>query len=287
MDIVLLGLFGGFYIVPLYALVQQRSEPSHRSRVIAGNNILNALFMVVSAVVAIVLLRVGFTIPQLFLLLAVLNGLVAIIIFTRVPEFLMRFIVWTLIHTFYRVRKEGLAHIPDTGPAVLVCNQVSLIDALVIAGCCRRPIRFVIDHHIYKLPVVNFVLRTAGAIPIASAEGDSDMLARAYDPIAKHLDAGEVVCIFPEGQITRNGELNPFHASVERIVRRDFVPVIPMALRGLWGSVFSRQSRSARRRLPRGLWSKIALTVGRPVAPTHLSAGVLQEMVAELRGDWR
>ncbi|MGD2056428.1 MAG: MFS transporter, partial [Gammaproteobacteria bacterium] len=241
MDIVLMGVFGGFYIVPLYALVQQRSAPSHRSRVIAANNILNALFMVASAVLAIVLLNAGLSIPQLFLVIALLNAVVAVYIYTLVPEFLMRFLVWMLIHTLYRIRKEGLEQIPDEGPVVLVCNHVSFIDALVIAGCCRRPPRFVMYYKIFNIPVLNFIFRTAGAIPIASAREDPEMLARAYDRISRYLEQGEVVCIFPEGRITGDGEIHTFRPGIMRIIRRNPVPVIPMALQGLWGSFFSRK----------------------------------------------
>jgi 1-acyl-sn-glycerol-3-phosphate acyltransferase len=285
-DVVLLGLFGGFYIVPLYALIQQRSEPSHRSRVIAGNNILNALLMVVASVTAIVFLNAGLSIPQLFLLTAFLNALVAIYIFTLVPEFLMRFVVWMLIHTVYRVRTEGLENIPQRGPAVLVCNHVSYVDALVIAACCRRPVRFVMDHKLFELPVLNFVFRTAGAIPIAPAREDRQMREQAFERVAEYLQAGEVVCIFPEGKLTADGEINPFRPGIERVIQRHPVPVVPMALRGLWGSFFSRRGGRAMRRF-RGLWSKIALAVGTPVAPQQLSVAGLQGRVAELRGDWK
>ena len=287
MDILLIGLFGGFYIVPLYALVQQRSLPSHRSRVIAGNNILNALFMVVSAVMAILLLNAGLSIPQLFLVMALLNALVAIYIYSLVPEFLMRFIVWILIHTVYRVQKEGLEQIPDEEPAVLVCNHVSFIDALVIAGCCRRPVRFVMHHRIFRIPVLSFVFRTAGAIPIAPAKEDPKMLEQAYERIAKALRAGEVVCIFPEGQITGDGEINSFRSGIERIIQRNPVPVIPMALRGLWGSFFSRRGGPAMRHWPRQFWSRIGLAVGTPSPPERVSANALQAVVAELRGEWK
>jgi len=182
-DLLLIGVFGGFYIVPLYALIQIRSEPSHRSRIIAGNNILNALFMVGAALLAIVMFQIGFTIPQLFLATALLNALVAIYIYTLVPEFTMRFLVWLLIHSIYRVEKSGLDHIPDDGPAVLICNHVSYVDALIIAAACRRPIRFVMDHRIFNIPVLNFIFRSSRCIPIASAKEDPAMLEQAYDEI--------------------------------------------------------------------------------------------------------
>jgi len=178
-DLLLIGMFGGFYIVPLNTLIQSRSEPSHRSRIIAGNNILNALFMVGAALVAIVLFRFGFTIPQVLLVTALLNAVVAVYIYRLVPEFLMRFLVWLLIHSVYRLEKSGLDHIPEQGPAVLVCNHVSFVDALIIAAACRRPIRFVMDHAIFRVPVLNFVFRTGRAIPIASSRDDPELLEKA------------------------------------------------------------------------------------------------------------
>jgi len=286
-DILMLGLFGGLYIVPLYALIQQRSEAAHRSRVIAGNNILNALFMVVSAILAISVLGAGFTIPQLFLLTAFLNAAVAVYIYTLVPEFLMRFIVWILVHLMYRIDKKGLDRIPDTGPAVLVCNHVSFMDALVITGCVRRPIRFVMYHKIFRIPVLSFVFRTAGAIPIAPAREDEALLQRASDKISEALGRGELVCIFPEGQITRHGNMNEFKSGIEHIVRRDPVPVIPMALQGLWGSFFSRRYGDAMMGIPRRVFSRIGFSVGPPVVPAMVSADVLQAQVQDLRGDWK
>jgi 1-acyl-sn-glycerol-3-phosphate acyltransferase len=286
-DILLIGMFGGFYIVPLYALVQQRSESAHLSRIIAANNIINALFMVVSAAIAIALLAAGFSIPQLFLVAAILNAAVAIYIYTLVPEFLTRFIVWLLIHSIYRVQKEGLEQIPEQGPAVLVCNHVSFVDALVIGGCVRRPVRFVMDHRIYRLPLLNFVFRIARTIPIAPAREDPEMLERAFNQIGDALDEGDLVCIFPEGHITGTGELQPFRPGIERIIERNPVPVIPMALRGLWGTFFSRKGGGAMRRFPTHLWSKITLAVGAPLTPSAVTASGLQDIVLALRGDWK
>ena len=169
-DLLMIGLFGGFFIVPLYALIQSRAEKQHQSRVIAANNVLNAVFMVSAALVAALFLELGVTVPQLFLLTAALNAAVAIYIYTLVPEFLMRFLAWLLVHSVYRVEKSGLENIPEEGPAVLVCNHVSFVDAVVIMAASPRPIRFVMDHHIYRTPVLNFIFRTGGAIPIASAK---------------------------------------------------------------------------------------------------------------------
>ena len=287
-DLVMIGVFGGFYIVPLYALIQSRAERSHQSRIIAGNNILNALFMVGSAIMAIVLLKAGFTIPQLFLVTALLNAVVAIYIYTLVPEFLMRFLVWLLVHSVYRLDKSGVENIPEEGPAVVVCNHVSFVDALIIAAACRRPIRFVMDHNIFRIPVMNFIFRTSRTIPIASAKDNPQLLEKAYDEIAAALANGDVVGIFPEGRITDTGELSPFRSGITRIVQRTPVVVVPMALQRLWGSFFSRKGGRAMTRLSHiAPFKKIGLVVGRAVPPQDVTPEALQQMVLALRGDWK
>ncbi len=285
-DLFLLAMFAGFYSVPLYALMQARTDKKFRARIIAANNILNALFMVVASLMAAALLQAGLTLPQLYLVVGIMNAAVALFIFKLVPEFLMRFIIWMLIHTFYRVEKEGLEHIPDEGPCVLVCNHVSFVDALVIGGCIQRPVRFVMDHRIFKIPLLNFVFRTAGTIPIASAREDAVMLEKAYERIDAYLKEGEVVCIFPEGRITDNGDLYPFKNGIIRIIERTPVPVIPMALRGLWGSFFSRWGGDAMR-YPRGVLSRIALKIETPWEAAVVTPAGLQSKVAEIRGDWK
>jgi 1-acyl-sn-glycerol-3-phosphate acyltransferase len=285
-DILLLGMFGGFYIVPLYALIQERSAPSHRSRIIAANNILNALFIVASAGVAIGLLKAGLTIPELFLVVGLLNAAVAAYIYALVPEFMMRFLAWLLVHTFYRVRQEGLDNIPAAGPCILVCNHVSYVDAVVIAACVRRPIRFVMDHRIFRIPVLSFIFRTMRTIPIAPAKEDPAMKERAFAEAARALAAGEIVGIFPEGKLTETGEISPFRPGVQQIVATTPVPIIPMALRGLWGSFFSRARGTAVYRL-RGVFSSIALIVAPAVSAADATPERLQMQVAALRADER
>ena len=287
-DLFLIGLFGGFYIVPLYALIQTRSDPAHRSRIIAGNNILNAVFMVVAAAMAIGLFAAGLTIPQLILVTALLNAAIALYIYLLVPEFLMRFIVWLLIHSVYRLEKSGLENIPEDGSALLVCNHVSFVDALIIAAACRRPVRFVMDHRIFKLPVVSFVFRTGKAIPIASAKEDPAMMERAFAEVAQALREGDVVAIFPEGRITDTGDMYPFRPGLKRILGETPVPVVPMALRGLWGSFFSREGGAAMSKPWRARpFAKIGIAVGGPVAAVAATPEALQARVLQLRGEWR
>jgi hypothetical protein len=287
-DLFLLALFAGFYSVPLYALIQLRSEPTHRARIIAANNILNAIFMVVASVFAAALLQRGLSLPQLYLVVGLMNAAVAVYIYTLVPEFLMRFIAWLLIHSVYRLEKEGLEAIPDEGPALIVCNHVSFVDPVVILAGCRRPIRFVMDHRIFKLPVLSFVFRTSGAIPIAPAKEDAAMMERAFDEVAKALGAGELVAIFPEGRITDTGELYPFRPGVRRILDATPVPVVPMALRGLWGSFFSRKDGAAMSKPWRLVpFRKIGLAAGKPLPPATVAPENLQLAVLALRGEWR
>ncbi len=284
-DLFLIGLFGGLYIVPLYALVQSRSEATHRSRIIAANNILNALFIVAAAGISIALLSAGLTIPQLILVIALMNAAVAVYIYALVPEFLMRFLVWILIHSVYRLRKTGLENIPDEGAAIVVCNHVSYVDAMVINAGCRRPIRWVMDHQIFKIPVVSFVFRTAKAIPIAPAHEDAAMLERAYETIARELADGQLVGIFPEGHLTADGEMREFRGGISKILERSPVPVIPMALSGLWRSLFTRNR--ARLRHIAKIFPTIRLAVGEPVPASLASPERLRTAVAALRGDWR
>jgi 1-acyl-sn-glycerol-3-phosphate acyltransferase len=287
-DLLLLGIFGGFFIVPLFALIQTRCDPRHVARTIAGTNILNALFMVGAAGVALVLLDHGFTIPQMFLVTALLNACVAIYIFSLVPEFLLRFLAWLLIHTIHRVKTVDAERIPEEGPAVLVCNHVSYVDAMVIVAASPRPIRFVMDHRIFKTPILGWIFRTAKAIPIAPAKDDPWLMEKAFIDIAKALHEGDLVCIFPEGKLTSTGEMNEFRGGIARIVERSKVPVIPMALRGLWGSLFTRDRTNVfERSFVRGIRSHLALAVGEPVAPQEATPEYLYEQVLALRGEWK
>jgi len=288
-DCALIGLFGGLFIVPLYALILQRSAESHRARIIACNNIINAGFMVTAALLAIVWLEVlNFTIPQLFILAAVLNAIVAAYIYTLVPEFLMRFLSWVLVNIMYRIKVRGLELIPETGPVLIVCNHVSFMDPLVIGGNVRRPIRFVMDHNIFKIPVISFIFRTARAIPIAPSHEDPAALQKAFDQIDAEFADGEIVCIFPEGKLTKHGELNEFKKGVEKILERRPVPVVPMALRGLYGSFFSRHGGKAPMTWPpRRFRSRIEVVVTAPVPGDDASATGLQKIVAGLRGEWQ
>lgn len=281
-DLGLVGLFGGFYIVPLYALIQERAPRERLSRIIAANSVINSLFMVLASLYAVAALAIGQTIPGLFFTVALMTAAVVVFIFTLVPEFTMRFIIWLMVSTIYRVHKKGMDNIPKEGGVLLVCNHVSFIDGLVVGGTVVRPTRFVMYHTIFDIPVLSFIFRTGKAIPIAPAKEDPERLEAAYDAIARELEDGQVVCLFPEGEITHDGEMREFRTGVERVLQRTPVPVVPLALRGLWGSWFSRAKGAAMRGLPTRLWSRIELIAGAPVAPKAATAEALQQRIQQM-----
>lgn len=286
-DLALLGAFGGFYSVPLYALIQKRSKRQHLSRIIAANNIINSLLMVAAAVLSIVVLQSGFSIPQLFAIIALLNALVAVYIYSLLPEFLMRFLAWMVINIVYRVRPTGLENIPRTGPVVVVCNHVSYIDPLILGGSVRRPMRFVMWYKIFQMPLLKFIFKTAKAIPIASAKEDKKLMDEAFEKVDAELAAGNVVCIFPEGGITRDGEIQRFRPGIEKIIQRRAVPVVPAALGRMWGSWFSRLKTGGIRKVPGRLFARVPVLFGEPVPPSEVTAEKLELLVRTLRGDLR
>jgi 1-acyl-sn-glycerol-3-phosphate acyltransferase len=279
-----IGLFGGLFIVPLYALVQSRSEPSHVSRVQAANNTLNALALVLGASASGLLLADGVSLARLILIFAIVNAGVAIYIYTLVPEFLYRFLCWCLVTLVYRLRISGSENIPDKGPALVVCNHVSYADALVVAAGVWRPMRFVMDYRIYNLPFLHWIFSTSRAIPIASRKENPQLLEQAYTEIVKTLGDGEVVCIFPEGGLTYDGEMAEFRPGLLRVLKEMPVPVIPLAISGLWGSLFSRAALSDRLFRYFRLFRRVRLSAGPEQAPGKLDLPVLRATVLALRG---
>lgn len=288
-DLALLSLFAGLYSVPMYALIQLRAQPTHRARIIAANNILNALFMIASAVLAGALLQAGATIPQIFLYTGIANALVAAYIFLLVPEYLLRFVAWVASRFIYRFRVTGEDHLPTEGAAVLVCNHVSFVDAVLLMAASPRPIYFVMDHRIFRVPVLGWLFRLAKAIPIASQKDDPAVYETAFERAAQVLREGDLLAIFPEGAITRDGQLQPFKGGIMKILERaraDGIapPVVPMALTNLWGSFFSRieEGGAMVRPFRRGIFNRVGLTVGAPVPAAVAQPELLQQRVGQL-----
>jgi 1-acyl-sn-glycerol-3-phosphate acyltransferase len=283
-DLFLIAVSAGFYTVPLMTFIQQRTEAAKRSRVIAGLNIINSFFMVVSSVALVALLAANRSIQSIFFMLGVVNALVAFYIYTVIPEFLLRFVAWGTTNILYRLKVTGEDNVPSEGAAVLVANHVSFVDWLIFASVSPRPVRFVMTHEYTDLPLVRFLFRGAKVIPIASGKVDPELKQEAFNRIAEELGEGELVFVFPEGKITSDGEMAPFRLGVERIVERTPVPVVPMALIGMWGSFFSRWGGRAMTRPFRRFWSRVEVRVGEPVPPEEVTAHGLAERVAALGG---
>ena len=283
-DMTLIGVFGGLYIVPLYALMQRRTPREVMSRVVSANSVWNAIFMVVAAGFGALLLKLGVTIPQLLLVAAILNFAVTAFIYARVPEFLLRFLAWVIARVFYRLRITGLDNVPAHGAALVVCNHVSFADALVLSAAVHRPMRFVMEAAIFRIPVAKFVFRGMKAIPIAPASEDAAVKEAAFAQILAELRSGELVCIFPEGRLTADGTIGEFRPGLMRVMKEYPVPVLPIAISGLWGSPFSRCHRGLARYLPRKLWAHIDVRIGTAVAPETVTPERLRGLVTALRG---
>ena len=281
-----LGLSLPLALVPLYAYLQESTPPHMTGRVMGGMLITWSVAASLSFALALAVTAAGVDTPMLLLGMAGLHVLVMIWIFRVMPEFLLRLVTWLLVHVLYRVKTEGLERIPPDGAAVLVCNHVSYMDALVLMACIRRPVRFVMYKGIFDIPVMSFLFRAAKTIPIASAQSDPDTLRLAMDKVAEELAAERVVCIFPEGRLSKDGEIAQFRKGIERIVERTPVTVVPMALQGFWGSFFSHGGGPALRHWPRLRWSRIGLRVGQPIPPGEVEANDLRSRVAALRGEW-
>lgn len=282
-DLLMIGLSGGIFIVPLYAFIQSRSLKGECAQAIAVNNIVNALFMVGSALLSMLLLGVyNWSIPQLFLLLAVFNGVVALYVYSQVPEFTLRFISYILSHIMYRVTVSGREKIPKEGAAIIVCNHVSYVDALIILGSSTRPIRFVMDKSISEMPILKYLFKHAGVIPICSPRQCKETYLQAFESIHTALNNDELICIFPEGKLTPDGELGEFRPGIDNILARDPVPVIPMALQGLWGSYFSHKDGHALTTRPKRFRSKIQVNIADAVDGEQADKSSLRVEVVKL-----
>ncbi len=281
-DLFCIAIFGGIFTVPLYTLIQQRSDREHRSRIIGANNIMNAFFMVIGSGLLMVFLQIKISLPTILLIYAAFNFLIAVYIYSLVPEFTLRFLTWILAHCFYRLRSRGDKHIPNEGAAILVCNHVSFIDWLVVAAAIKRPVRFVMYYKFAGIPILKYLMKHAGVIPIAGKNEDNEIFERAFQKISECLSQGDLVCIFPEGGVTKNGEIQEFKKGIEHILAKNPVPVIPMGLKGLWGSIFSHHGAKAMTKLPRRIWFPVELNIGEPVSAERSTAAYLEVKVREL-----
>ena len=252
-DLLCLSIASGFFTVPLYTFIQRKSLKKERSRVVAGLNIFNALFMVISAVFLTILYMCNLDVGDIFLVLSIMNLFVCLCFYFKYSEYLISFFMFVASKILYSVKISGLDNIPKDGGAVLICNHASFVDWLIISGRVRRPIRYIMHTSYFKIFGLGWFFKGAKAIPISSKKENINSLEIAMDKVSQELMNGEVVCIFPEGIVTRDGKLDGFRPGIEKIIEKNPVPVIPMTLEGFWGSFFSRKFNA------KGLSNPIAL----------------------------
>jgi len=238
--------------------------------------------MVAASIMLAVLFAQNVSVPHMFLIVAGLNAAVAIYIYSLLPEFLLRFVAFMLARVMYRLEVFGHEKVPETGGVVVICNHVSFVDFMIIAGSIRRPTRFVMDHRIAATPGVSALFKQVKAIPIAPEREDKALMEAAFQRIAQELRDGEVVCIFPEGRLTKTGEMEGFRSGIERIIKETPVPVVPMALEGLWGSMFSRMPKAEKKQQKRGFRPKLKLMIGDALPSADASAQNLEHRVRAL-----
>jgi acyl-[acyl-carrier-protein]-phospholipid O-acyltransferase/long-chain-fatty-acid--[acyl-carrier-protein] ligase len=280
-DLSVLGFFGGFFIVPIAALLQHRPERESRGGVLAAANLLSFVgIFAASGVYYLVTVVLHLSPSTVFVLLAAVTLGGTVYVVWLMPDALLRFGLWLLTRTLYRVRVLGRENIPDKGGALFVCNHVSFVDALLLIASTDRRVRFVMFAGIYELPYVKPFARILGAIPISSTQRPRDMI-KSLRTASDAIRAGDVVCIFAEGQITRIGQLLPFRRGMEQIMKGVEAPVVPVALDGVWGSIFSFEKRRFLWKWPRRIPYPITVNFGLPMPP-HAAASEVRQAVQEL-----
>ncbi len=261
-NLALVGFFGGLFAVPLNALLQQKSGDDEKGRIMATNNVLNTVgILLSSAALWFTHDRLHLRADQVVLVFAIVTLVGSIYVLSVVPEFFVRFSLWLVTHTIYRIRIDGQQHVPARGPALLVCNHLSHIDGALVGGSIQRFVRFLVYKPYYEHWTVNPLLRMLHAIPV----GEGREALKSIDAARAELAAGHVVCIFAEGAISRTGNLLPFKRGLERIVEGLDVPIVPVYLDRVWGSVFSFKGGRFFWKLPARLPYPVTVAFGAPL----------------------
>ena len=276
----LLGLASGLFIVPLNAYLQQRSESHEKGRIIATNNFYNTIgLLLASGTLWGLHDKLHFSPDKLVLIFGVVTLISSIYVVKLVPEFLVRFLLWLATHTFFKIRIVGQENVPFRGPALLVANHMSHVDGFLVGACVQRFIRFMVWKPYYEMPALNWFFRLSKAIPVG-AGGPRDVVA-SIKAARKELEGGHVVCIFAEGAISRTGGLLPFHRGLEKIVDGLEVPVIPVHLDRLWGSVFSFERGRFFWKWPKRIPYPVTVSFGAPM-PSSVQAQDVRQSILEL-----
>ncbi len=240
-DLFFMSTFGGLFIIPQMTSLQEEAPPGEVARYIAANNIWNALFMVGVSVFIMGLYAVGVSSAEAFVVLGVMNLAFSFLLYAWRSEKTLRFIGQILTHSFYKLKVKGREHLPTKGPYIIVSNHVSFIDWLFLMAVAHAPVRFVIDHNYYYKRGLPFWLKQARLIPIAPRKESEERLGSAFENISLSLREGAILGFFPEGFLTRNGRMRKFQPGLARILRQDPVPVVPLVIKGLWGSTFTHE----------------------------------------------
>jgi acyl-[acyl-carrier-protein]-phospholipid O-acyltransferase/long-chain-fatty-acid--[acyl-carrier-protein] ligase len=280
----LLGFFGGFFAVPVNALIQHRPKPEDKGGVIAAANFWSFVGIFIAAgAYNIFSTKLHQTAAGIFFDGALLTLFMTGYCIYLLPDSLLRLLLWMITHTIYRIRVEGRDNIPETPGALFVANHMSLIDALLLQASTDRPIRFLMFKDIYELPYVKPFAKMMRAIPISSQLRPRDMILSLREA-SDSIRAGEVVCIFAEGQITRIGQMLPFRRGMERIMKGIDAPIVPVNLDGLWGSIFSYERGRFVWKLPRSIPYPVTISFGKPM-PATATPFEVREAVQELQSD--
>jgi acyl-[acyl-carrier-protein]-phospholipid O-acyltransferase/long-chain-fatty-acid--[acyl-carrier-protein] ligase len=278
----LLGFFGGFYSVPLNAMLQQKSDEDKRGQLIAANNVMNTLGILLAAAVMLVAGLVGIS-PNVLAALAGFATLCVIAyLLILLPDFLIRFCLWLLTHSVYRIRIVNPQHVPLNGPALLVANHLSFIDGLLVGACVQRFVRFMVYAPFFEMPLLGRLFKLMRAIPTGGggARGALAAIRRARE----ELQGGHVVCIFAEGAISRTGNMLPFKRGFEKIVADLDVPIVPVHLDQVWGSIFSFKDGKFFWKWPRRFFYPVTVTFGQPM-PAGTRAWDVRRKLLEMGGE--
>jgi len=277
----LLGFFGGFYNVPVNAIIQYRPAAGNKGHVIAAGALLSWIGVLLASGVYYLLAAVlHFKPSQIFFVGAMLSLAGMIYCVWLIPDSLVRLLLWFLTKTIYRIRVEGRDNIPEKGGALFVCNHVSFVDAPLLMAATDRQIRFMMDKSYYELWWIKLFGESLGLIPISSTPNPRELV-KSLQTASDAIRGGDVVCIFAEGQITRTGELNEFHRGFERIMKNVAAPIVPIALVGVWGSIFSFERGKFFWKWPRRIFYPVTIHFGPPLPPTAAPDEV-RAKVAEL-----
>jgi 1-acyl-sn-glycerol-3-phosphate acyltransferase len=279
----LFALAAGFYSVPLYTYMQVFSESGERSQIVAANNILNALFMVIASVILMAMFAAKRSIPQIFFIFAVVNTILAYFTYKLIPQYFLRLALSILTRCFYKLEVNGTENVPKQGPAIIACNHITFIDWAFLCTISKRPIRFIMHKDFVTLPLCGWFFKGGKIIPIAARHEDYKCYEDSFPKTAEQLKNGNLVGIFPEGKITLDGKINTFKSvGIERIITDTPVPVIPVRIDGLWGTFFSKKQGVKKLSTLLQFKRNIKVTIGEPIAPEELTAELLEQRVRKL-----